>query len=31
MVTIGCFVTDPRAGSYCQLPFDGGEKPVDSP
>jgi len=26
MVKIGRFVTDPRAGSYCQLTLDGGEK-----
>jgi hypothetical protein len=26
MVKIGRFVTDPRAGSYCRLTLDSGEK-----
>ena len=28
MPKVGRFVTDPRAGSYCQITLDGGEKVV---
>ena len=28
MAKVGRFVTDPRAGSYCQITLDGGEKIV---
>jgi len=28
MPKVGRFVTDPRAGAYCQITLDGGEKVV---
>ena len=28
MAKVGRFVTDPRAGAYCQITFDSGEKIV---
>lgn len=28
MVKVGRFVTDPRAGAYCQMTLDGGEKVI---
>ena len=28
MPKVGRFVTDPRAGSYCQITLDGGEKVI---
>jgi hypothetical protein len=28
MVKVGRFVTDPRAGSYCHVTLDGGEKVI---
>ena len=30
MPKIGRFVTDPRAGAYCQVTLDGGEKVIVS-
>lgn len=28
MVKVGRFVTDPRAGAYCHITLDGGEKVI---
>jgi len=28
MVKVGQFVTDPRAGAYCRITLDGGEKVI---
>jgi hypothetical protein len=28
MVKVGRFVSDPRAGAYCHITLDGGEKVI---
>ncbi len=30
MPKVGRFVTDPRAGAYCQITLDGGEKLIEA-